>query len=106
VAEVDPFVVLNEGRSSRGLTPVERSVATDTLELLGPARVFRLVPTEQCTLRDFMSYEVLGRPMPPSPNDRLKLGWAGVSTFLTAESAISRSTTLTPRSYWPPLSKC
>jgi hypothetical protein len=41
-----------------------------------------------------MSYEALGRPMPPNPIDRLKLGWAGVSTFLTAESAISRSTRL------------
>lgn len=67
---------------------------TDALGWIRPGRLYRLVDREECSPRDFMSYEELGRPIPSDPGERLRLSWAGVSAFLTVKAAIARSNAL------------
>lgn len=90
----DALDVLNAGRVARALPPIERSAVTDELGWLGGATVYRLIDAEACSTRDFTSYEELGRPLPAHADPRLRLGWCGVSAFLTPDAAVRRSHTL------------
>ena len=83
--------VLNRQRVGRGLPPMAPSPATVELAWISSGRLFRLVARESCAEADFMSYEESGRPLPSTSDDRLRLSWAGVSTFLTLEAATARS---------------
>jgi hypothetical protein len=57
-----------------------------------PRAFYRVVESDPPTLRDFMSYEALGKPLrKPRPTPAELASWRAVSTYITEEAARARA---------------
>ncbi len=62
------------------------------MEAPEPRTFYRVVESDPPTLRDFMSYEALGKPLrKPRPTPAELASWRAISTYITDEAARTRA---------------